>query len=785
LTLTEKYSRRLFFFTLIFSPLAFGTVEPWSYAVMELAAFAALFLYFIHTAKSNSPFYEVPGLAWLLSFLVFILLQAVPMPSFLVSLISPASYEIQQAALHAGDGGQWMTVSVHPRATVHAFFRYSTYAAFYLLTVQLLTRKELFKKTVFVITVFGAVLAFSSILQSYLTEDKLLWFRHVAHSSTTVSGPYVNRNHYAGLMEMIFPVVLALFFFYRPRLGKGSLAKDIVEIFGQKKGNIHVLIGAAALLIVTSIFLSLSRGAIISTCLAFLIFLYLVSKRQMARRGKIPAAMVVILVCLSVSWFGWDPIFERFGELKSEDSLLEVGRIGYWHDTMDIIKDYPVAGAGMGAFADIYPSYHSMGAARVLDHAHNDYLELAAEGGILCLLFVFGFILTVFYKISKSYAARRDPYAIYICIGSLTGVTAILFHSFSDFNLQIGANGLWFFFMFGLAVSAANTRFQPAVSDTRLKAENFSGNLKKTALAAGGLLLAGAVVFNLSAVMGSFYYGHIKDYGLNSEIPAADLKKIQKIAGYASMFDPLNAGYDFAQADPAWLLSEYEKAEAAFVRAISKNPANALYYKRYGLFLAQAGNREKAAQMIKQSVVLDPVNSDNALEYGALLIATGKDDEGLVFLKKAVELDDSAMDKVLAALAAGGFSPLEAAAAVPDRPGAVIRYASFLADLGKRDAAAEKYLHVLELMEQGREVKRHYVYSVYRFFDRYGSVRQVMDVLQRASRILPKDARIRITLGDLYQQQGIFYKAEEKYEEALVVDPGNKQALQKLEQLSQ
>jgi hypothetical protein len=171
LTLTEKYSRRLFFFTLIFSPLAFGTVEPWSYAVMELAAFAALFLYFIHTAKSNSPFYEVPGLAWLLSFLVFILLQAVPMPSFLVSLISPASYEIQQAALHAGDGGQWMTVSVHPRATVHAFFRYSTYAAFYLLTVQLLTRKELFKKTVFVITVFGAVLAFSSILQSYLRRQ--------------------------------------------------------------------------------------------------------------------------------------------------------------------------------------------------------------------------------------------------------------------------------------------------------------------------------------------------------------------------------------------------------------------------------------------------------------------------------------------------------------------------------------------------------------------------------------------------------------------------------------
>lgn len=780
----DKYCRRLFFFTLIFAPLAFGTVEPWSYAIMEGAAFAALFFYLIYAAGTGAEIFEVPGLAWLALFLGFILLQIIPLPAFFVALISPASYELQQSAAFARGTDAWMTISVHPRATIESFFRYAAYAAFYILAIQLLSRKDLLKKTVFIIIIFGALLAFSSILQLYLTEDMALWIRHVPINSMII-GPYICHNHYAGLMEMIFPVALALFFFYRPRLGEGSLVKDFIEIFGRQKGNIHILIGAGALLIAVSIFLSLSRGGIVSTCLAFFFFIFMLSRRRISRGANNLTAVIIVLICLSVSWFGWDMIFERFSVLRNEQGLVVNARFDYWKDSLSAIRDYPVTGAGFGTFADIYRPYQSIGDNHFVDHAHNDYLEFGVEGGIVGFVLFFGFVAAVFSKIFKGYARRKDPYAVFISIGSVTGIIAILFHSLSDFNLQIGANGLWFFLLLALAVSAAHTRIQVPGNATMLKSRIFSGGGKSAGLLGAGALLFFAVTANFSFVLGAFYYDHIRDHFPKAEMSRASLEEIRKIAGYASMFDPLNAAYDFAQADPAWLLSQYDKAEEAFVRAISKNPANALYYKRYGLFLAQAGNREKAAQMIKQSVVLDPVNSDNALEYGALLIATGKDDEGLVFLKKAVELDDSAMDKVLAALAAGGFSPLEAAAAVPDRPGAVIRYASFLADLGKRDAAAEKYLHALELMEQGREVKRHNVYLIYRFFDRHGSVRQVMDVLQRASRILPKDARIRITLGDLYQQQGIFYKAEEKYEEALVVDPGNKQALQKLEQLSQ
>ncbi len=775
----ESCSRRLFFFALFFAPLAFGTVEPWSYAVMEIAATAAFFLYFIHAAKTRNPLYETPGIRWLILLLAFVILQIVPLPASLVELISPAAFKIQQPAAFARGTDAWMTLSVHPRATVRAFFRICAYAAFFVLTVQWLTRKNLLKKTVLLVTIFAAVLSFSSILQLYLAGDTALWVRHVPHAQMMV-GPYVNRNHYAGFMEMLLPVVLALFFFYRPRLGSGSLIRDLLEIFSGHKGNIHILIGAAVLLISASIFLSLSRGAIISTCLAFLMFAFLLSKRLRTKQGTIPLAVLALLICLSVSWFGWEPIVERFGRLKSEYGDLQAGRIGYWQDTWDLIRDFPIVGAGFGTFVDIYPPYRSMGKARVLDHAHNDYLEVTAEGGIVGFVLFFGFVATVLLKTFRAYARRRDPYSIYISIGSITGVIALLFHSFSDFNLQIGANGLWFFFLLALAVSAAHTRIHLSGDATRLKARPFFGGVRSVGLAASGILLAMVVLFNFSAVTGDFYYRHVHPHDLHADMPAADLEKIEKIAAMAAAFDPLNAKYDFARADVAWFQNARQRAETGFVRAIAKNPTQALYFKRYGLFLIQGGQREEAARMLERSVRLDPFDWSNAFEYGALLVSMEREDEGLALLKQAVALRASAMDAVLTTLSVRGFSAEQAAGVVPDLPGAVIRYAAFLSELGKREAAAENYLRAMALMEQGVAFERRDIYRVYQFFMKQDLTLDAMDVLRRAETLLPNDADIRIRLGDLYQREGIYYKAQEKYESALLIDPGNPKARQRL-----
>lgn len=771
----------LFFFVLVFSPLAFGTVEPWSYAVMEISVAAAFFLFLRHTLKNDIPLCEVHGLVFLGLFLLFIALQVLPLPAGLVRALSPSAHEIQQYAAFARGGDSWMTLSVHPYQTILEFLRYSTYAAFYVFTVQLLSDRDMLRKTVFVVAVFGAALSFSSILQLYLTEDMALWVRHVPVHSMIV-GPYICHNHYAGLMAMIFPVVLGLFLFYRPKIGGASVIRGIIEIFGQEKANIHILIGAGALLIATSIVLSLSRGAIISTCLALFIFTWLVSRRGVNRDGTMISAFAAILVFLSVSWFGWEPVLERFGEIKGKSGAIENTRLDYWKDSGAVIRDYPAAGAGFGTFADIYRPYQTIGENHFVDHAHNDYIELAVQGGFMGVFLAAGFMATVLFKSFRAFTRRRDPYCIYIFVGAVTGIAALLFHGTVDFNMQIGANGLWFFFLVGLSVAAANTRLHSPRTTTRLKLRVPAKRTGRIISGAAAALLVITVLFNLSVVAGHFYYANIRDFETETNLPANDAEKIRRIASYAASLDPLNAKYDYAAGNAAWVAGNDEAAEAAYLRAIAANPVKAMYYKRYGLFLTRAGQREKAARMLERSVAYDPVKPENHLEYGALLVFSGDTEKGMAAMKMAVSLDVGLIDRAVSTLALKGFTPGEMAEAIPDQPGALVRFAGFLEEMGDKKAAEETYGRALARMEEGASFRAGDIYRVYRFFLGQGRIREAMETMMQAETLLPGHAGIKITLGDLYRRQGIAHKAREMYEAALMADPGNQRARNRLSQ---
>jgi len=492
---------KLFFFLLVFCPLAFGSVEPWSMAVMEVSVFFALFLFLADALKNKKEIVSVPGFVPLLLFLLYILLQTIPLPAGLVKIISPAAFEIHHhSAVLSGSPPSFMPVSVNIKAGLTQFFSWSACAFFYILTVQLLKDKKILKQTIVLITVFGALLAFSSILQFYLTQDMALWFRHVPDNSMIV-GPYICHNHFAGLMEMIFPVVLAFFFFYRPRIHTTSVFKGIIEIFSQEKANIHILIGGAALLIVSSVFVSLSRGGMLSLTLSLVFFTCLLFKRKISRGNTILIIAVVLLTGVSVSWFGWDQIFQRFEKLKNAHGIIHDSRLDFWKDSKNIIVDFPVTGSGFGTFIDVYPSYQTIRGDILVDHAHNDYIELLSEGGLIGFSLVALFIYLLFLKTYRMFITRKEAYCVYIYMGAVTGVVSILIHSFTDFNLQIPANRLWFFFTAGLAVSAANTGLRIDSRPTRLKVSTSPG-VKKTAIACISVMLTGAIAFNFSNCWG-------------------------------------------------------------------------------------------------------------------------------------------------------------------------------------------------------------------------------------------------------------------------------------------
>ncbi|MBU1696239.1 MAG: O-antigen ligase family protein, partial [Proteobacteria bacterium] len=772
----------------------FGTTEPWSYAIMEIVTALALLFFFIFVLKNKNELYHVPGITPLCIFLFYILFQLIPLPPFVIEFLSPNIFKIHQTTHLITGTDSWMRLTVYPKATLSEFFRYSTYVMFYILTIQLLSKKEMLQATVFAITIFGGLLAFSSILQFYLTDDMALWFRHVPNNSM-VTGPYANHNHYAGLMEMIFPIVLGLFFFYRPRIGKTTLIKGILEILSQEKANIHILIGTSALLVIVSIFVSLSRGAMISTCLSLILFTFFLLQRKISKGNTILVIAVIILTALSIGWFGWDQIFDRFAKLKNSQGIIYEARLDFWKDTKDIISHYKVTGSGMGTYSHIYPLHRSVISDLFLTHAHNDYLELLATGGLIAFLLAASFLITLFFKTYMVFSKRRDAFSIYLYMGSITALVSILLHSFTDFNMHIGANGLWFFFVAGIAVSAANTGIREQSRQTRLLP--IASTAKKFSF---GFIICVitifTILFNLSNLSGILYYSNIKDSSMSADTPVGMIQKIEKIAGFASLVDPFQADYQFTRANTAWFQNETEKSKDHFIASLNLDPLNSRHLNRFATFLAHQNYPQRAEIAFKKSMIYDQSNPEYTFQYAVWLFAKKEIEQGLGFMKKALALDEKFIDRALTAMIVSGIDSEKIAQAIPDKPGPSIAFAQFLYDTGNIQAAIDRYIGSLDLIENRKiesfqykhnqiNIARSHFFKVYRFFKKHNDLKNAMQTMERAEKALPMDAQIKVVFGDLYYEQDILYKALEKYEHALLIDPVNKKALKMIKKINQ
>jgi O-antigen ligase len=124
-------------------------------------------------------------------------------------------------------------------------------------------------------------------------------------------------------------------------------------------------------------------------------------------------------------------------------------RLGAWH----IFLDHPVFGTGLGTIQLVYPPYETLYDGKIVNHAHNDYLEALAETGILGGLCCAWFIGVLFVVALRSLQEAAHNFAAALRLAALAGCCGILVHSLVDFNLHIPANAYFFFLMALLATS--------------------------------------------------------------------------------------------------------------------------------------------------------------------------------------------------------------------------------------------------------------------------------------------------------------------------------------------
>jgi O-antigen ligase len=313
------------------------------------------------------------------------------------------------------------------------------------LAAQAFRTVEDWKGFVWFVMGFGFLVAIFGILQQLTFNGKLYWFREMRYGGIPF-GPYVNRNHFAGFIELVIPVALV-------PLALGKVRKERWYV-----------VGIFALVPIGALFLSASRGGIVSFGAELAVLALLMVLRRTAGRHALAGGLVLLLAFLMVSWLGVRQVLDRFSSLQTLE--VTVGkRATMRQDTWRIFLDHPWTGTGLGTLQKVFPAYETLYDGRVVNHTHNDYLEELAETGIAGGLCWACFLGVLFFGSLRQLFQRDKSFAAALHLSGLVACSGFLVHSLVDFNFHIPANALLFLLMAHLATGEIRPATPPFPAD--------------------------------------------------------------------------------------------------------------------------------------------------------------------------------------------------------------------------------------------------------------------------------------------------------------------------------
>ena len=439
--------------TLAWGALAFGAVYSWTYAPL-LVACGLLGVSATVAGRASVP----RGLAVsLCAVAACASLQLLPLSERTVAMLSPNALNIhQQRDLIAATGGaRGYTLSIDAQQTALGVTFAAVFSIFLIGSVRFLTR-ETASRLAAGIAAIGVLVAMAGLVQRATSDYKIYGFWEPLQRSAPF-GPFVNRNHFAGWMLMALPLTIGLLVRIIDR-GSSSEPPTLrvrATWLATPQGNKAVLAGFAVLIMAMSLVLTLSRSGIASMACAMAFAAAVIATRPGPRRQRlaIPLYLAGVLV-ISILWVGFDRIGGRFAAPGLIDSA---GRRAIWSAAAQMARDFPVSGTGLNTFGVASLYYQTSFTGVHVREAHNDYVQLAAEGGLLLGIPIVAAMATLI-------AAARRRLAIdqgsiwWVRIGAVTGLLAIAGQSLVEFSLQIPGNAALFAVLCAIALHDSGRR---------------------------------------------------------------------------------------------------------------------------------------------------------------------------------------------------------------------------------------------------------------------------------------------------------------------------------------
>ncbi|HJY30702.1 MAG TPA: O-antigen ligase family protein [Pyrinomonadaceae bacterium] len=383
---------------LVIAAIPYGTVEPWWKAAFVCAVFAISILAIIDRLAIDGTPVLLPMLA--LSVLAF------------VQTLSFGSQQVAGIAV-------WNTISADPFQTRFFALQMLALSAWLALLYRYVTSERRIRVLVYTIIAIAVVSAVFGILRQ-ATQHQTGFVLPLLRQNQGY-GQFVNKNHFAYLMEMAFG------------LGIG------MAIASRAKRERLLIYVALLLPIWTALVLSNSRGGILAMLVQIVSAALLLSSRSLSALRAVLLVVLVAGVLLGTFWVGGDRLASNFENATRELNPTEaagVSRNEIWRATLKMFAAHPIAGVGLGGYWIGITAYHDASGLMTPQEAHNDYLELLSSGGLI------GFAIGVWFAVLVIREARRNYDGSYVRLGAILGITGVAAHSLVDFGLHILINAI-------------------------------------------------------------------------------------------------------------------------------------------------------------------------------------------------------------------------------------------------------------------------------------------------------------------------------------------------------
>ena len=453
---------------LVWASLAAGAYQGWPLAIAQILTVSALACWVLGMTGERRLEWRRTALDLPLGLLAALVLVQLALGHgpLMTWAIGPAASDLEAPALLPS---LVLVGTVSPSQTARSFRLFLTYAAVYVLVVNLVRTRLGLDRLLRMLLLLGGVVSFLALLDYLAGRAWLLGWGEPAERSR-LSGAFVNPDHFAAWLEMLICLGIGYV------LARARPAEDARAAWSSRRAREQLIrrflpIIAIAVMAVALVF-TLSRGGIVSIAVALGALLALQGFAGRVRSSLVLVGLLLALTAGYGAWIGLEPLLDRFRADLYASRLLQL------RSSLGMLGSFPVFGVGLGAYRDIYFRYQppELSPGKMyFPFAHNDLLQLAVELGLVGTAFSLFAAWRVAADLIGAHllgrarcpvgggerdgARRGEAWSVGVGLGGVTAVLALCVHSAFDFGARIPANGFLAAACLGIATVALHTRF--------------------------------------------------------------------------------------------------------------------------------------------------------------------------------------------------------------------------------------------------------------------------------------------------------------------------------------